>query len=302
MTAALSLGTYRVRDVCEAARIALRAGAPWIDTAPNYADGMAQQRLGPVLREHPGSTQTATKTGFFTRSQAQTAMALGVLTDEDAAVGHSLDPRFVCQQVEEAREQLGRVDLVFVHNPERAARNGHRAALHGRLREAFAVLEGLVQLRRIGGYGVATWSGLREGAFSVPELVTLAREASGSEGHHLIGIQMPVSLIMDAPITQALDGGGALVEAQDAGMLTFASAPLHGGELLDAMTPEVIDLIRPGLSPGAAGLLAAASCPALDVVLTSASSLGHWDDAAKALAAPLTREQLRRVTDELATG
>lgn len=225
MTAALALGTYRVRDVSEAARNALRAGTPWIDTAPNYADGMAQHRLGPVLREHPGATRMATKTGFFTQRQAQAAVALGILTDEDAAVGHSLDPRFVCHQVEETVDRLGSVDLVFVHNPERAVHDGDRAALHGRMRETFTVLEELVQLRRIGGYGVATWSGLREGAFSVTELVALAREAAGSEGHHLIGLQMPVSLIMDAPITQALDGGGPLVEAQDAGMITFGSAP-----------------------------------------------------------------------------
>ncbi|MFZ3499052.1 aldo/keto reductase [Streptomyces sp. 5.8] len=302
MTAALALGTYRVRDVTEAARTALRAGTPWIDTAPNYAEGTAQHHLGPVLREHPGATRVATKAGFFSRAQARTALALDVLPEEDAAAGHSLDPRFICHQVEEAVSQLGRVDLLFVHNPERAIHDGGRAVMHWRLREVFRVLEGLVQLRRIGGYGVATWSGLREGVFSVPELTTLAREAAGSEGHHLIGLQMPVSLITDAPITQALNGGGPLVQARDAGMLTFGSAPLHGGELLDAMTPELVDLIRPGLSPGAAGLLAAASCPALDVVLTSSSSREHWDDAAKALAAPLTREHLRRVTDELATG
>lgn len=302
MTAALALGTYRVRDVAEAARTALRAGTPWIDTAPNYAEGLAQHHLGAVLREHPGVTRVATKAGFFNRSQARTALALDVLPVEDATAGHSLDPRFICHQVEEAITQLGRVDLLFVHNPERAIHGGDRAVMHWRLREVFSVLEGLVQLRRIGGYGMATWSGLREGAFSVPELVALAREAAGSEGHHLIGLQMPVSLIMDAPITQALNGGGPLVQAQDAGMITFGSAPLHGGDLLDAMAPELVDLIRHGLTPGAAGLLAAASCPALDVVLTSASSRDHWDDAAKALAAPLTPEQLRRVTDELATG
>jgi len=302
MTAALALGTYRVRNVSESARIALRAGTPWIDTAPNYAGGTAQHLIGPVLREHPGAARTATKVGFFTRSQARTAVALGVLTEADAAAGHSLDPRFVCHQVEDAVAQLGRVDLVFVHNPERAAHGTDRALMRHRLREVFTVLEGLVQLRRIGGYGVATWSGLREGAFTIAELVALAREAAGSGGHHLIGVQMPVSLIMDAPITQTLNGGGPLVQAQDAGMMTFGSAPLHGGGLLDAMTPELVDLIRSGLSPAAAGLLAAASCPALDVLLASISSRDHWDDAAKALASPLTREQLRRVTDELATG
>lgn len=302
MTAALALGTYRVRDVKEAARTALRAGTPWIDTAPNYADGMVHHQLGPVLREYPGATRVATKTGFFARSQARTAVELGVLKEEDVAAGHSLDPRFVRFQVEEAKALLGRVDLVFVHNPERTGHAVDRVVMHRRLRETFTVLEELVQLRRIGGYGVATWSGLRQSAFSVPELVALASEAAGSEKHHLIGLQMPISLIMDAPIAQALNGGGPLLQAQEAGLMTFGSAPLHGGELLDAITPELVDLIRPGLSPGAAAVLAAASCPALDVVLTSASSRDHWDDVAKALTSPLTPDQLRRVTDELATG
>lgn len=197
---------------------------------------------------------------------------------------------------------LGRADVVFVHNPERAGHESDRATLHRRLREAFTVLEELVQRRRIGGYGVATWSGLTEGAFQVPELVTLAREAAGSDGHHLIGLQMPVSLIMDTPIRQALQDTGPLVQAKDAGMITYGSAPLHGGELLSAMTPELVNFIRPGASAAAAALLAAGACPALDVVLTSASSREHWEDDAKVLTSPLAPAQLRRVTDALATG
>jgi hypothetical protein len=70
----------------------------------------------------------------------------------------------------------------------------------------------------------------------VPELLGLAQQAAGSPEHHFTGLQMPVSLIMDDPITQALNGGGPLVQAKDAGLITFGSAPLHGGELLDAMT------------------------------------------------------------------
>ncbi|MBT2452173.1 aldo/keto reductase [Streptomyces sp. ISL-43] len=302
MTAALGLGTYRVRNVKSAARIAVQAGAPWIDTAPNYGDGLALHDLGSVLRESPRAPLVATKAGFFTRSQGRTALGLGLLTEHDASAGHCLDPRFVAYQVNEAVALLGRVDLVFVHNPERAGRGVDRAVMHWRLREAFTALEEQVQQGRIPGYGVATWSGLLEGAFSVPDLLALAREAAGSTDPHLIAVQMPVSLISDAPITQALNGGGPLVQAKDAGLITFGSAPLHGGELLDAITPELVDLIRPGLSAGAAGVLAAGSCPALDFVLTSTANREHWDDAAKALAAPLTAEQLRRVTDELATG
>ncbi|MER7667708.1 hypothetical protein ABTY61_04480 [Kitasatospora sp. NPDC096128] len=68
------------------------------------------------------------------------------------------------------------------------------------------------------------------------------------------------------------------------------------------MTPELVEFIRPGVSAPAAALLAVASCPALDVVLVSASTPEHWDDAAKAVAAPLAPERLRSILDELTAG
>ncbi|MFJ3928059.1 aldo/keto reductase [Streptomyces sp. NPDC090022] len=299
MTAALSLGTYRVRAVSQAARTALAAGSPWVDTAPNYAHGRAHEELRPVLGEYP-SVRVATKTGFFTEAQGRTALAEGVLTQEEAASRHSLEPGFVYWQTERSLAMLGRVDLAFVHNPEHHGHCLDRAALHRRMREAFTALEEFAHAGRIGGYGVATWTGLTSEAFTVPELLALARQAAGSTQHHFTGLQMPVSLIMDDLIRQALDGGGPLMQAKDAGLITFGSAPLHGGELLEAMTPELVNFIRPGLSAAAAALLAAGSCPGLDVVLTSASTGEHWDDAAQALAAPLTADELRRVTDELA--
>ncbi|MFF9589471.1 aldo/keto reductase [Streptomyces sp. NPDC014646] len=288
-----------MRAVNQAARTALAAGSPWVDTAPNYAHGRAHEELRPVLGEHP-SARVATKTGFFTEEQGRTALTEGVLTREEAASRHSLEPGFVRWQTERSLGALGRVDLVFVHNPEHHGHGLDRAALHWRVREAFTALEEFAHAGRIGGYGVATWTGLTSEAITVPELLGLARQAAGSAEHHFTGLQMPVSLITDDLIRQALDGGGPLVQAKDAGLITFGSAPLHGGELLDAMTPELVNFIRPGLSAAAAALLAAGSCPGLDVVLTSASTREHWDDAAKALAAPLTAEELRRVTDELA--
>lgn len=299
MSAFLSLGTYRVRAVSQAARTALAAGSPWVDTAPNYAHGRAHEELRPVLGEYP-SVRVATKTGFFTEEQGRTALAEGTLTREETASRHSLEPGFVRWQTERSLTTLGRVDLMFVHNPEHHAHGLDHAALHWRVREAFTALEEFAHAGRIGGYGVATWTGLTSEAFTVPELLALARQAAGSAEHHFTALQMPVSLVMDDLIRQALDGGGPLVQAKDAGLITFGSAPLHGGELLEAMTPELVDFIRPGLSAAAAALLAAGSCPGLDVVLTSASTREHWDDAAKALAAPLTAEELRRVTDELA--
>ncbi|GAB7183049.1 aldo/keto reductase [Kitasatospora sp. Ki12] len=299
MTARLGLGTYRVRVVGEAARTALAAGAAWVDTAPNYADGFAQQQLAQVVGDFPG-VRLSTKTGFYTAAQGQTAVAAGVLTTGEAAGGHNLAPAFIRWQTKAALRLLGRANLVFVHNPERV---GHdRTQVQAELRAAFAVLEEFAHNGQIGGYGVATWSGLSAGAFTVPDLLGLAHEAAGSASHHFTGLQLPVSLVMADPIDQALGGGGPLVQAQEAGVITFASAPLHGGELPSLMTPELVEFIRPGLSAAAAALLAVASCPGLDVVLVSASTPEHWNDAAKAVTVPLTPERLRSILDELAAG
>lgn len=53
MTAQLALGTYRCREIPEAAVRAVASGAQWIDTAPNYATGRAQDLLAPALAAHP---------------------------------------------------------------------------------------------------------------------------------------------------------------------------------------------------------------------------------------------------------
>ncbi|OEJ21257.1 aldo/keto reductase [Streptomyces agglomeratus] len=297
MTASLGLGTYRVRAVEQAARTACTDGLVWIDSAPNYAD--AHRLLGPVISDHPRA-MVATKTGFFTRAEGEAATQAGLLTPQQVAAGHSLHPAFTRWQTERSLAVLGRADIVFVHNPEHSHHD--RADLHERLRDVFAVLEEFATAGRIGGYGVATWSGFQHGAFTAPELLGLAKEASGTGEHHLRAVQQPVSLVMARPITLALDGRGPLVQARAAGLLTFGSSPLHGGELATLATPELAEFIRRGASPAAACLLAAASCPSLDVVLLSASTAQHWNAAKDAIASPLDPGQLRKVTDVLAQG
>ncbi|MFE9608067.1 aldo/keto reductase [Streptomyces sp. NPDC006012] len=298
MTASLGLGTYKVRVAAQAARTACSQGATWIDTAPNYLDGPGHRDLAAVLDLHP-RVRVSTKTGFIHRDQRKAAVASGVITDQAAATGHSLAPPFVRWQTARSLACLGRADVVFVHNPERAGDD--RNTVHAALREAFTVLEEFAQAGRIGGYGVATWYGFDTRAFTVPELGALARDAGGP-GHHLRAIQLPVSLVMARPIALALDGRGPLAQAHAAGLLTFGSSPLHGGELPDLVTPALADFIRPGTSPAEASLLAAASCPSLDVVLLSASTSDRWHTALNATGSPLSPDQLRKVIDVLAQG
>ncbi|MCX4428959.1 hypothetical protein [Streptomyces mirabilis] len=132
------------------------------------------------------------------------------------------------------------------------------------------------------------------------ELLALATEAAG--GHHLAAIQLPVSLVMMTPITQALHGRGPLPAAADAGLRVMASAPLHGGELPGMVGQELADLIRPGLTPAQACVLAVASCPGVTNVLLAASGAPHWREAADAVAEPsLAAAKLREITGVLAS-
>jgi aryl-alcohol dehydrogenase-like predicted oxidoreductase len=205
-------------------------------------------------------------------------------------------------QVGRNREQLRReqLDLVLLHNPERA-HPGDRPALHHAIRDAFAVLEEETAAGRVAGYGIATWAGLEEEAFTVGELLALAAEAAGGR-HHLVAVQMSVSLVMMTPITQALHSRGPLPAASGAGLRVMASALLHGGELPGMVDQELADLVRPGLTPAQACVLAVASCPGVTDVLLAASSAPHWSQAADAVAQPsLTAAKLREITGVLAS-
>lgn len=257
--------------------------------------------LADVLAAHP-TVQISTKVGFFTVATAAAAVDAGVLTADQARARHSLAPAYVRWQVDRNRAELRRerLDLVLLHNPERA-HHGDRAGLYRAIREAFAVLEEEAAAGRLAGYGVATWDGF-DGAFTVPLLRALATEAAGGAGHHLAAVQLPVSLVMTTPIERALNGKGPIRAAADAGLQVMASAPLHGGELPAMVDQELADLIRPGLTPAQACILAAASCPGVTQVLLAASSAPHWQAAADAVTQPaLDTARLRKVTDVLAS-
>ncbi|MER6528451.1 hypothetical protein [Streptomyces sp. NPDC001508] len=188
---------------------------------------------------------------------------------------------------------------MFVHNPEHAGLC--RTELHPALREVFTVLEEFAAAGRVGGCGVATWSGFQHDAFSVSELLGLAIEVAGSGEHHLRAVQQPVSLVM-AGRSPLPSMAGAPRPGRAAGLITFGSSPLHGGELPGLVTYGLAEFIRPGASPGTACLLVAASCPSLDVVLLSAGTAPHWAVAKATIAAPLDPGRLRKVTDVLAQG
>ncbi|OEJ41239.1 hypothetical protein AR457_09980 [Streptomyces agglomeratus] len=298
MSVSLGLGTYRCRDVTRAAAMAAAAGADWIDTAPNYAQGQAERALAPVLAEHP-ELKVSTKVGFLAPGSRGLALRAKVLAAGTAEAGHCLSPRYIGWQVACSRRTLGRMpDVVFVHNPEHGCR---REAMTDRLYLAFLTLEEACLAGLIRGYGVATWSGFSSGLFDVPLLLELAAKAGGPH-HHLRAIQLPLSVVNLAPIAQALDGVGVLADAQAAELDVFASAPLHGGAVPNLVTPELAELIQPGSSPAQAGLAVVASSPGVSRVLLSTDQPQHWSEATTVIGQPaLPLDTLRKVTDVLGT-
>ncbi|WP_081237305.1 aldo/keto reductase [Streptomyces viridosporus] len=298
MSARLAAGTYRCRDVSQSVGAAVDAGVTWIDTAPNYASGTAEAALRPVLEACP-QVRVSTKVGFVPDADRHAARNAGVPL-YDRAQGHCLARPCIAWQLARSRIRLGRVpDLVFVHNPEHGRTD--RADLSRTLTEAFEELESTADAGRIGGYGVATWAGLSSGMFTIPELTALAETVGGPQ-HHFRAVQFPVSLLRLAVVADALEGCGALVEAREAGLDVFASAPLGGGELLGAMTEELVRVIDPAASAAQAALLVALSAPGVSRVLLSSSTPAHWADALGAAACePLSPDRLRKVIDVLGT-
>ncbi|GAA2137987.1 aldo/keto reductase [Kitasatospora kazusensis] len=298
MTARLGLGTYRCLDVCEAAAMAASQGADWVDTAPNYESGQAENSLAMVLGMYP-DLHVSTKVGFVADSAKRLGVQAGALSAEDAERGHCLAPDYVGWQVARSKRRLGRTpDLVFLHNPEHHCASEEIA---DRLLVAFLALEEACSNGTISAYGVATWRGFSSGLLDVGTLLELASKAGGPQ-HHLRAIQLPISMVHLAPVAHALDGYGVLVDAVEAELEVFASAPLHGGEITGMITQELSDLIRPGSTPVQSALAVVASAPGVRRVLLSTGNREHWRQAADAVGQPpLSRETLRRITDVLGT-
>ncbi|MFE2159905.1 hypothetical protein ACFW9M_19065 [Streptomyces lydicus] len=148
-------------------------------------------------------------------------------------------------------------------------------------------MEEAVAAGQVETYGIATWSGFTDRIFTVPQLDRLAAEAAGGRQHHLQAAQLPVSLVQAEPLEQVLQGCGPIAAAAERGWEVLASSPLHGGELVQAATAALAALLRPGLSPAQACLLAAASCPGGTTrVLLSASTPARWEAARAALEQP----------------
>ena len=228
----LGIGTYlgaedEATDRAYASSVtrALQLGINVVDTAVNYRHQRSERSVGGALRSLIASgglareeVIVATKGGFIPFDGAapadprayvaETYHRTGLVApDELVASAHCLAPRYLADQIDRSRANLGleTVDVYYLHNPETQLGAVDRRTFLRRMRAAFEQLETSATAGKIRVYGTATWAGYRQplaakDALSLAELVQLAAEVGGA-GHRFRALQCPYNLGMTEAFT-----------------------------------------------------------------------------------------------------
>ncbi|MBI2492770.1 MAG: aldo/keto reductase [Candidatus Rokubacteria bacterium] len=329
--ASVGLGTYLgpedgATDVLyqDAVARALELGLNVLDTAVNYRHQRSERAIRAALAAavdrglvRRDEVVVATKGGFIAFDGAgppdprawftRTYLDPGIVGPDDVTAGsHCMAPRYLLDQLERSRANLGleTIDVYYVHNPETQLGEVDRAEFGRRLRAAFEALEQAAKEGKLRRYGTATWNGYREdpgapGYLALEEVVAAARDAGGPD-HRFGVIQLPYNLAMTEAFTRAnqkIDGRlvPLLEAARRLGVYVMASASVYQGQLTRRLPPLVAELL-PGLATDAQRALQfVRSTPGLGTALVGMRTLAHVDEnAAIARVAPAPWPQFQR--------
>lgn len=313
LVSALGLGTYLgecddAEDDRYATTIAaaLEKGVNILDTAINYRCQRSERAIGRALRESIARGRVrreevvvCTKGGYVpldrnpppTREAYQSFLeeeyfARNIMRPADVVSGgHCLTPRYIDNQIERSRENLGLavIDVYYLHNPEQQLDVLTREEFRIVLRDAFAELEKQVDRGAIGCYGCATWNGFRvapetRNYLSAEELVSIAHEVGG-EGHHFRVLQLPVNLAMAEAVRSPTQCIGSerlplLSAAQHLGLSVVGSATLMQSQLTRSL-PEPVRSAFPGYQTDARRAIAFSQSLPIASALVGMKSLAH---------------------------
>ena len=294
-----------------------------VDTAINYRHQRSERAVGAVLADLVGRRAlerevvfVASKGGYIPfdgempRDPAayvtETYLGPGLVSPDDVVGGaHCMAPRFLADQIERSRANLGlaTIDLYYLHNPESQLEAVGREEFTRRLRAAFEAFEEAVAAGKIARYGTATWNGYREspeapGLLMLAEVVAVAREVGGPD-HHFRAIQLPYNLAMTEAFTRAnqrigKDTVSTLEAAKRLDVYVMASASVYQGQLTRNLPPVIAEYL-PGLSTDAQrSLQFSRSTPGIGTALVGMKSTLHVDDnSGVAAAAPIPWEKFK---------
>jgi aryl-alcohol dehydrogenase-like predicted oxidoreductase len=326
----VGLGTYLGGDdeatdraYEQAVARALALGLNVLDSAVNYRGQRSERAIGAALRRLAATggvarpeVLLATKGGFLPGDgggagrghPAQAYLRAGLVTPDDIVAGcHCMTPRYLADQLERSRANLGveTIDVYYLHNPEMQLQEVDRLTFLGRIRAAFELLETAVAAGKIRWYGAATWTGFRgepsaEDYLSLAELAEAAT-AVGGKDHHFRVLQLPYNLGMTEAFTSRNQRAGretvSLLEAaRRLGLFVMTSASIYQGRLARGLPPVIAEFL-PGFETDAQRALQfVRSTPGVGTALVGMASAVHVEENARVRAVPpLPWKQFQRL-------
>jgi len=308
---------------CDAVRRAVELGTNHFDTAINYRHQRSERAIGRALAAMVAAGTLgrdelvlATKGGFLTFDGDEPAdptsyfyeklIRTGLVQPEEVAAGcHVMSPKFLTNQIELSRQNLGveTLDIYYVHNPETQLSAVSRQEFYRRLRAAFEALETAVGDGKIRIYGTATWNAYRHSpdsreAISLAAVLGIAEEVGG-HGHHFRAIQLPFNLAMpEAWVAKCQTWKGqpatCLEVARANGLLVAASASLMQGHLTEGLPAQVRNGFPDSETDAQCAIQFVRSTPGITCALVGMSRREHVEEnLATASVAPLTLAQFR---------
>lgn len=253
----------------EAIVAAVQGGVNVVDTAINYRLQRSERSLGSAL-EKLGAAGFAreeilicTKAGFLTPDGELPAdandyffreyLSKGVFAVEEIAAGcHCMTPRYLEDQIERSRNNLGIscIDVFYLHNPETQLGEVPREEFNRRLSAAFEALEAQVAAGKVRAYGMATWNAFRNEShapdyLSLEQMVGLARQVGGNQ-HRFQFVQLPFNLAMPEALMRPNQTVGgktmSMVQAaRELGVTLIASASLLQSHLVGKVFAVIHD-------------------------------------------------------------
>jgi aryl-alcohol dehydrogenase-like predicted oxidoreductase len=280
----------------------VESGVNVIDSAINYRFQRSERSVGAALAElaRRGYSREelviCTKGGFLTPDGDMPADAgeyfgheyveTGILREGDVAAGcHSMAPRFIADQLERSRRNLGveTIDVYYLHNPETQLGEVPREMFNTRVRDAFEFLESAVAAAKIHFYGMATWNAFRQPEseqdfLSLAAMESIARDVAGGS-HHFRFVQLPCNLGMTEALTRANQPLGetrapVVGAASKLGITLVASAAMLQGQLSRNLPPFVTNAL--GMKSDAERALQfVRSTPGITTALVGMSRVEH---------------------------
>lgn len=238
----LGFGAYRISKKSKAHREALQRaldlGIRYIDTSANYTDGESEELIGELLADCVTRPIVITKAGYI---QGQNLERLAKLEQRyndlevvefDGNLKHSIDPRFLRDQIEQSlkRLQMSSLDVFLLHNPEYYLKKNPHAfdEYYLRLQKAFAALRKFKEEGLIKSYGVSSNTLVTDEESSdytdFERLYRCAQDAQALEGFNYL--QFPFNLL-ELGALKSKDGTGLIQKAQGHGLTTIGNRPFN---------------------------------------------------------------------------